>query len=95
VTYVYPDGPVPYYTVIAQAQRDHELAQWADIKAVASNLILENGGTITHHHAVGKDHRPWYEQERSDLFNKVLSGAKRTLDPNWILNPEVLIPIRR
>ena len=92
VTYVYPDGPVPYYTVIAQARRDHELEQWADIKAVASNLILENGGTITHHHAVGKDHRPWYEQERGDLFNKVLSGAKHTLDPNWIMNPEVLIP---
>ena len=93
MAYVYPDGPAPYYTVIALAQRDQEIEQWAKIKAAASDAILAYGGTITHHHAVGKDHRPWYEQERSPLFGNVLANAKQTLDPNWILNPDVLVSV--
>lgn len=90
-THVYPDGPAPYYTVIAPGRRGGELEQWAAIKAAASDAIIRHGGTITHHHAVGRDHRPWYDQERPELFADALRAAKRVLDPAGILNPGVLI----
>jgi alkyldihydroxyacetonephosphate synthase len=90
-THVYPDGPAPYFTVVAPARPGSQLAQWAEIKAAASEAILRLGGTITHHHAVGRDHRPWYDRQRPDAFAAALRAAKRTLDPNAILNPGVLI----
>jgi alkyldihydroxyacetonephosphate synthase len=90
-THAYPDGPAPYYTVIAPGRRGAELEQWAAIKAAASDAILRHGGTITHHHAVGRDHRLWYDQERPELFANALRAAKRVLDPGAILNPGVLI----
>lgn len=90
-THVYPDGPAPYYSVIAPSKRGSQLAQWAEIKAAASETLIRLGGTITHHHAVGRDHRPWYDRQRPDLFARALAAAKRELDPNGILNPGVLI----
>lgn len=90
-THVYPDGPAPYYTFLAPARRGGELEQWAEIKAAASDAIAEHGGTITHHHAVGRTHRPWFEKETPDLFQLGLAAQKSALDPQWILNPGVLI----
>jgi alkyldihydroxyacetonephosphate synthase len=90
-THAYPDGPAPYYTVIAPGRRGAELEQWAAIKAAASDAIMRHGGTITHHHAVGRDHRLWYDQERPELFAHALRAAKRVLDPACVLNPGVLI----
>ncbi len=90
-THAYPDGPAPYYTVLAPARRGAELAQWGEIKATASEALLACGGTITHHHAVGRDHRPWYDRERPPLFAEALRAAKRALDPAGLLNPGVLI----
>jgi alkyldihydroxyacetonephosphate synthase len=90
-THVYPDGPAPYYSVMAPGRRGSELAQWAEIKAAASEALHAHGGTITHHHAVGRDHRPWYDRQRPELFARVLAAAKRELDPGGILNPGVLI----
>jgi alkyldihydroxyacetonephosphate synthase len=90
-TYVYPDGPAPYYTVTAPARDGSELAQWDELKAAVSDAIVGLGGTITHHHAVGREHRPWYEQEAAPLFQEALRGAKRELDPAGILNPGVLV----
>ncbi len=90
-THVYPDGPAPYYSVIAPGRPGSQLAQWAEIKAAASETLLRHGGTITHHHAVGRDHRPWYDRERPDLFARTLAAAKRALDPAGVLNPGVLI----
>jgi alkyldihydroxyacetonephosphate synthase len=90
-THVYPDGPAPYYSVLAPGTRGSELEQWGEIKAAASEAILDLGGTITHHHAVGRDHRPWYERERPELFARALEAAKRALDPAGILNPGVLL----
>jgi alkyldihydroxyacetonephosphate synthase len=89
-THAYPDGPAPYYTVLAPGRRGSELEQWAEIKAAASEALLAAGGTITHHHAVGRDHRPWYDRERPDAFARVLRAAKRELDPAGVLNPGVL-----
>jgi len=90
-THVYPDGPAPYYTVFAPGRPGAELEQWAAIKTAASDALLRHGGTITHHHAVGRDHRPWYDQERPELFAEALRAAKGVLDPRGILNPGVLI----
>jgi alkyldihydroxyacetonephosphate synthase len=86
-----PDGPAPYFTVIAPSTPTNQLAQWAEIKAAASEALIKLGGTITHHHAVGRDHRPWYDQQRPEGFAAALRAAKRALDPNTILNPGVLI----
>ncbi|MEO8966138.1 MAG: FAD-binding oxidoreductase [Solirubrobacteraceae bacterium] len=91
LTHVYPDGPAPYYTVLAPARRGEELAQWGAIKAAASEAILAHGGTITHHHAVGRDHRPWYDRQRPEPFALALRGAKAALDPAGALNPGVLL----
>ena len=94
-THVYPDGPAPYYTVLAPGRRGSELEQWAEIKAAASEALLAAGGTITHHHAVGRDHRPWYDRERPDAFARALRAAKRELDPAGVLNPGVLFDCKR
>jgi alkyldihydroxyacetonephosphate synthase len=90
-THVYPDGPAPYFTVLAPARRGDELAQWEAMKRAASDAILAAGGTITHHHAVGRIHRPWYDRERPALFGDALAAVKRELDPRGILNPGVLV----
>lgn len=91
LTHVYPDGAAPYFTVIAPAVRGGEVEQWDEIKAAASEAIIAGGGTITHHHAVGRDHRPWYDRQRPDAFAAALGAAKTELDPGAILNPGVLI----
>ena len=90
-THVYPDGPAPYYTYAGAYRSGNYADQQAAIKKAASDAIIEAGGTTTHHHAVGRLHRPWYDQERPDLFAEVLRAAKKSLDPNSILNPGVLI----
>ena len=90
-THVYPDGPAPYYTFIAPARRGAELEQHAAIKKAASEAILAHGATITHHHAVGRLHRPWYERQRPALFGEALAAVKRELDPAGVLNPGCLL----
>jgi len=91
LTHVYPDGAAPYFTVLAPARPGGELEQWAEIKAAAGEAILAAGGTITHHHAVGRDHRPWYDRQRPDPFAAALRGAKAAVDPQGLLNPGVLL----
>jgi alkyldihydroxyacetonephosphate synthase len=91
ISHVYPDGPAPYFTVLAPARRGDEVAQWAQIKDLVSDALLAAGGTITHHHAVGRDHRPWYDRQRPDVFAAALAAAKRAVDPAGVLNPGVLI----
>ena len=90
-THVYPDGPAPYFTVLAPARRGEEVEQWAAIKQAVSDAILAEGGTITHHHAVGRDHRPWYDRQRPQPFAEALRAAKAAVDPAGIMNPGVLI----
>jgi alkyldihydroxyacetonephosphate synthase len=90
-THVYPDGPAPYFTILAPARGGAELEQWEAIKQVASEAVIEGGGTITHHHAVGRDHRPWYDRQRPEPFAAALRAAKSALDPQSVLNPGVLV----
>ena len=91
LTHAYSDGAAPYFTVLAPARRGSELEQWQEVKDAASEAIVAAGGTITHHHAVGRDHRPWYDRQRPDAFASALRAAKRELDPAGMLNPGVLI----
>jgi alkyldihydroxyacetonephosphate synthase len=90
-THAYPDGAAPYFTLLAPARRGAELEQWAEVKAAASEAVLAAGGTITHHHAVGRDHRPWYDRQRPEPFADALRAAKKAVDPQGILNPGVLV----
>jgi alkyldihydroxyacetonephosphate synthase len=91
-THVYPDGPAPYFTYSALGSWDGLMEQWRTIKAAANEVVVGNGGTVTHHHAVGRDHRPHgYDKQRPEPFALALAGAKAAVDPNGILNPGVLI----
>jgi alkyldihydroxyacetonephosphate synthase len=94
LAFAYPDGAAPYYTVLAPARRGEEIEQWDAVKQAASDAVLAAGGTITHHHAVGRDHRSWYERQRPEPFGRALLGAKLAVDPRGILNPGVLLPPR-
>src|SRR5215218_3470081 len=91
LTHAYPDGAAPYFTVLAPAIRGGEVEQWDEIKAAVSEALTDAGGTITHHHAVGRDHRPWYDRQRPAPFAAALRAAKAELDPAGMLNPGVLI----
>jgi alkyldihydroxyacetonephosphate synthase len=90
-THVYPDGPAPYFTILAPAVPGAAVAGWDEIKLAVNDAIAAAGGTVTHHHAVGRDHRRWYDAERPEPFAAALRAAKAALDPAGILNPGVLI----
>jgi alkyldihydroxyacetonephosphate synthase len=91
ISHVYPTGASLYFTVVA-GQRGDVAEQWNAAKAAACDAIVAHGGTITHHHAIGADHRPWMADEIGELGVKVLRAVKQTLDPAGILNPGKLIP---
>ena len=91
ISHVYATGASLYFTVVA-GQRGNPIEQWRKAKAAASDAMVRIGATITHHHAVGADHRPWMRDEVGDLGVEVLRAVKATLDPAGILNPGKLIP---
>nr|WP_167542733.1 FAD-binding oxidoreductase [Mycobacterium europaeum] len=91
ISHVYPTGASLYFTVVA-GQRGNPIEQWQAAKKAACDAIMATGGTITHHHAVGADHRPWMRDEVGELGVQVLRAVKATLDPAGILNPGKLIP---
>jgi alkyldihydroxyacetonephosphate synthase len=90
-THVYPDGPAPYFTFLAPGRVGREIEQWMAIKSAVSDALEAAGGTITHHHAVGRLHRPWYQREGSPIFLRAMDAVKGELDPRRILNPGVLV----
>lgn len=89
-THVYPDGPAPYYTFLCQSEPATQEAIWRSIKTAVSDVLSAHGATITHHHAVGRLHRPWYEIERPALLGPGWNAMRRVFDPAGILNPGVL-----
>jgi alkyldihydroxyacetonephosphate synthase len=91
ISHVYPTGASLYFTVVA-GQRGNAIEQWRKAKAAASDAMMCAGATITHHHGVGADHRPWMRDEVGDIGVAVLRAVKATLDPAGILNPGKLIP---
>lgn len=90
-THVYPDGPAPYFTVVATGRPGSEVAVYDEIKAAASEILVRHRATCTHHHAVGRDHRPGYDRQRPEPFAAALRAAKSALDPAGVLNPGVLV----
>lgn len=91
ISHVYPTGASLYFTVVA-GQRGDAAAQWQTAKVAACDAIVAHGGTITHHHAVGADHRHWMPAEIGELGVQILRAVKQTVDPAGILNPGKLIP---
>lgn len=94
ITHAYPDGAAPYFTIATKGSATGDvasaLAAWRDIKLAANAAVVGHGGTVTHHHAVGRDHRSGYDREVPVLFRQMLAGAKAAVDPRGILNPGVL-----
>ncbi|MGW3146986.1 FAD-binding oxidoreductase [Streptomyces sp. NPDC001177] len=91
ISHVYENGASLYFTVVS-AQGDDPVAHWAPAKEAANEAILAAGGTISHHHGVGTDHRDWYVREVGTLGIETLQAVKRRLDPDQLLNPGVLLP---
>jgi alkyldihydroxyacetonephosphate synthase len=92
LSHAYADGASLYFTFISRARRDSELEQWGAVKKAASEAIVTHGGTITHHHAIGRDHLSHMEAEVGQTGIEVLRAVKEQLDPSGIMNPEKLIP---
>ncbi|MBI2205960.1 MAG: FAD-binding oxidoreductase [Candidatus Rokubacteria bacterium] len=90
-THLYPDGPAPYFSLQLPLDKPVMLRQYMEIKHALLDALVANGGTVTHHHAVGRVHRPYYDRERPELFAAALRAAKKALDPRGLLNPGVLI----
>ena len=84
-------GPRPTSPCWPRPGGGSEVEQWDEIKAAVSDVLIDAGGTITHHHAVGRDHRPWYDRQRPEPFADALRAVKRALDPAGVLNPGVLV----
>ncbi len=95
-THVYPDGPAPYFTFYARGTGSGDMAamlgRWRQIKLAANEAVTALGGTVTHHHAVGRDHRPQgYDNQAPALFQAAFAGARAALDPRGMMNPGVLV----
>src|SRR3954464_1640942 len=92
LSHAYADGASLYFTFISRSRRGDEVEQWAAVKRAASEAIVAHGGTITHHHAIGCDHRPYMQAEVGESGLDVLRAVKEQLDPTGIMNPERLLP---
>ena len=92
ISHGYPTGASLYVTVLADLDDELPIQQWLTAKRAATDALLGAGGTLTHHHAVGADHRPWMEREVGPLGIEVLRAVKQRLDPTGICNPGVLLP---
>jgi alkyldihydroxyacetonephosphate synthase len=94
LSHVYPSGSSLYTTLVFRlaSDPDETLERWRLLKTAASETIVRHGGTISHQHGVGRDHRPWLSVEKGELGIEVLESVRRRLDPDGILNPGVLLP---
>ena len=90
ISHLYADGASLYFTVLAAQEPGAEAEQWQAAKAAATEAMLAHGGTVSHHHAVGRDHAPWLADEIGPAGLDALRAAKARLDPHGIMNPGVL-----
>jgi alkyldihydroxyacetonephosphate synthase len=94
LSHSYPEGAALYFTFVFPQRLGDEIEQWRRIKQAVSETIVSAGGTITHHHGIGEDHRPWLAAEKGDVGIELLRALKATLDPSGVLNPGTLLPDR-
>ncbi|MEX0730194.1 MAG: FAD-binding oxidoreductase [Aquisalimonadaceae bacterium] len=94
-THIYANGPAPYFTFHCLPDRERMFEQCMEIKQAAADAVDQCGGTVTHHHAVGRLHMPWYTRQRPERFGTVLTAAKQAVDTNGIMNPGVIVPEAR
>jgi alkyldihydroxyacetonephosphate synthase len=92
LSHLYTSGASLYFTFIARQEVGAELDQWRAAKTAACDAIVASGGTITHHHAIGRDHVPWMKVEVGELGIELLRAAKERLDPAGVMNPGKLLP---
>ena len=93
MSHLYPDGASLYFTVLARQDPEDPAGQWRAAKRAAGDAIAAAGATITHHHAVGRDHVAWIEAEHGRLGVELLRAAKERCDPAGIMNPGKLLPV--
>jgi alkyldihydroxyacetonephosphate synthase len=91
VSHLYETGASLYFTFLAARRAHDEIGQWQAVKDAATRAIVDGGGTITHHHAVGRDHAPWMREEVGAEGLAALRALKRELDPDGIMNPQKLL----
>jgi alkyldihydroxyacetonephosphate synthase len=95
ISHVYETGCSLYFTFLALQREGGEIDQWREVKRAACDAIVGGGGTITHHHAIGRDHAPWMEREVGAGGVGALRALKGELDPQGIMNPGKLVPVSR
>lgn len=93
-THLYPDGPAPYFTFHFCCDPNQIATTDMEIKTAAYDAMTDAGGTITHHHAIGRMHMPWYLKQRPEIFGRVLESAKAQVDPMGMMNPGVIVPTK-
>lgn len=89
-SFLYPDGPAPYYSIMVPSTHDKQMAHYSELHRVATDALYDLGATCTHHHAVGRSFRPWYDKEIDPSFIRMMKASKSVLDPSWVLNPGIL-----
>ena len=94
LSHAYADGASLYFTFVSRARRREEVEQWREVKTAACEAIVAHGGTITHHHAVGRDHAPYLAAEVGETGLELLWAAKERLDPAGIMNPGKLLGVQ-
>ena len=87
VTHAYPDGPCLYFSFYGPGRHGSLVSQWRDIRAAGSEAIIAGGGTISHHHAMGRDHKPWARREYPEIHRRAIRALKAELDPKGLMNP--------
>ncbi|HDP34569.1 MAG TPA: FAD-binding oxidoreductase [Candidatus Hydrogenedentes bacterium] len=92
LSHSYRDGASLYFTFVFPRDLNNEVTQWLNIKKAASDAIIAGGGTISHHHGVGTDHRPWMTQEKGATACSLLRAIKTQVDPANVLNPNKMLP---
>ena len=91
LSHSYADGASLYFTVLYPLDRQRAVKQWAEIKREATESVLSHGGTLSHHHGVGIDHRDWMARERGSLAIEALRAVKHAVDPRGLMNPGKLL----
>jgi alkyldihydroxyacetonephosphate synthase len=91
ISHLYQTGASLYFTFLTPQTTSDAAGQWRQLKSAACQTIVDNGGAITHHHAIGVDHKPYLKAEDGATGIAALRAVKRELDPSGVMNPGKLL----